>query len=180
MLENNLRFVHRLMDQHISKDTICIDATLGNGNDTLQMANKAKKVYAFDIQEQAIDTSKKLLKEHQINNVQIIHDSHENILKHVQDEVGFVTFNLGYLPGSDKTIITKSDSTIRAIESCLTLLSSNGIICITLYIGHQGGLKEANDVENHLMQLDKQQYTVLKYQFLNREAAPYTIIVEKK
>ena len=102
------------------------------------------------------------------------------IKQYVSEEVGFVTFNLGYLPGSDKTIVTKSDTTIMAIKQSMEFLLRGGIIALTLYVGHQGGYLEAMDIESFLETIDKKQYKILKYQFLNRSNAPYSIIIEKQ
>ena len=35
----------------VTQDDIVVDATMGNGHDTLFLAKLAKQVYAFDIQE---------------------------------------------------------------------------------------------------------------------------------
>ena len=180
MIKNVLSFVHELIEDHVDKDAVCIDATLGNGHDALKLAKYCKKVYAFDIQEQALSTSKVLFLEHSVDNIEMILDSHENIKNYVTEEVRFVTFNLGYLPGSDKSIITRSESTKKAIIQCLDLLHKGGVIAITIYIGHPGGKEEAVELERYIELLDSKEYKVLKYQFINRNNAPYTIIIEKQ
>lgn len=67
----------------IKPGDIVIDATCGNGNDTLMLARLAKKVFAFDVQKKAIDNTKKLLEKNNVKNVELINDSHENLEKYL-------------------------------------------------------------------------------------------------
>lgn len=55
-LERILPFSKSLIDSHINHNSIVIDATCGNGNDTAYFAQHVPNgfVYGFDIQEQAI------------------------------------------------------------------------------------------------------------------------------
>ena len=180
MVLNVIPFVHQLLLNTVTNEGIVIDATCGNGNDTLFLAKHAKHVYAFDIQEQAIATTKSLLEANHMTNVTMILSSHEYIKEHVNTTIQAATFNLGYLPRSDKSIQTKATSTIKAIADCIDLLSFGGIITLILYIGHEGGKQEANAVEDFCKALDKQLFKVIRYSFINRENAPYVIIIEKQ
>ncbi len=180
MLLNVVPFVHEILEKTVSKEDITIDATCGNGNDTLLLSNIGKFVYGFDIQNLAIKNTDKLLQEHNKSNYKLIMDSHENIDQYIHNKIKAITFNLGYLPGSDKTILTNESSTIEAINKSCNLLSSGGIICITLYIGHTGGANEAVQVENFAKTLNNRLFKVAKYNFINREKSPYVIIIEKQ
>ena len=51
-------------------------------------------------------------------------------------------FNLGYLPGGDKTIVTKPETTISAIEQLFTIMAPEGIIVLVIYHGHPEGAVE--------------------------------------
>src|SRR5699024_9578533 len=96
-------------------------------------------VYAFDVQKQAIDNTKSKMMDNAIQNVTYIHDSHAHLSAYIPDhlkgQIGGAIFNLGYLPRSDKSIVTKGKSTISAIDQLLTYLKKDGIIVIVIYHG---------------------------------------------
>lgn len=146
---NPVRFVtlaHKIMSEHLKKGDFVIDATVGNGKDTLFLAKTvgpSGKVFGFDVQEQAINNTKKLIGNY--NNVHLIQDCHSNIKKHVNELVAGVMFNLGFLPGSDKKTITKKETTIQALNSALELLKPEGLITVVLY-PHDEGKKEARAI----------------------------------
>lgn len=177
MIKNVIPFVHDILSETITKKDIVIDATCGNGHDTLFLSELSHHVYAFDIQEMAINNAKELLKD--ASNVTFILDSHAKIRDYVKEKVKAVTFNLGYLPGSDKSIVTVPQSTIEAIKQSLSLLEKNGIVALTLYIGHEGGKQEADFVEDYVSSLDKKTFQVVKYHYLNRKTSPYVILIQK-
>src|SRR5690554_4206261 len=134
---------HELLLPFLSKNSISVDMTLGNGNDTLFLAKHSKFVYAFDIQQKALDTSLDLLNIHDLNNYKLILDSHENILNYV-DRVDVAIFNLGYLPGSDKTITTNYKVTINALNKLMNIKTK--AICIVVYPGHTEGKIESDNL----------------------------------
>lgn len=180
MVLNVVPFVHKILKETITVNDYTIDATCGNGYDTLELAKISKFVYGFDIQDLAIENTKKILEDHNHKNYRLIKDSHENMVKYIDQKVKAITFNLGYLPGSDKTVKTNPLTTINGIEASCNLLTNKGIICIILYIGHEGGLSEALEVETYVSSLDKRMYKVIKYDFINQVQSPYVIIIEKQ
>ena len=180
MVHNAIPFVHELLEKTVLKDDVVIDATCGNGNDTLFLANISKFVYGFDVQDVAIDHTERLLKDANLENYKLIQDSHEFIGKYVREKVKAITFNLGYLPGGDKTVRTDYSSTLIALKESLNLLVSGGIITLILYIGHPGGLEEANGLENYARSLNKSKYRSIKYDFINKDKSPYVIVIEKQ
>lgn len=180
MILDVVPFVHRLLEDTLSKEDITIDATCGNGHDTLKLAMLSKFVYGFDVQDIAVENTTSLLNSKDITNFKVIKDSHANLSKYVSDKVKAVTFNLGYLPGSDKSVQTSFTSTLQALHSCLDILEKNGVICISLYIGHEGGINEAMEVEKFVKPLDRFKYKVVKYDFINKVKAPYVLIIEKQ
>jgi len=143
-----VEYYHSLVESIASKEKVAIDATLGNGYDSLFLSSLFKKVYSFDIQDLAIKRSKERLKD--CNNVEIIQANHLYIDNFVKEKVDLVTFNLGYLPGSDKKICTNSYTSINAIKKSYELLNDSGMIIITTYSRHNGGQKEADDIDNFL------------------------------
>lgn len=137
---NNNTFVHKYIKSLVSKDDICVDMTLGNGLDSELLCKLCKHVYGFDISLKAIENSKLRLSKY--NNITYIHDNHINVDKYVKQEIKLTIFNLGYLPHSDKTIITKSHDTLLAFQKIYSMTKKEGYIIITFYIGHLGGKDE--------------------------------------
>jgi predicted methyltransferase len=188
MLQGILKYAHYLMEESVKKGDTVIDATCGNGHDTVflsRLVGEKGHVLAFDIQEQAIQATKDAMVEHRLKNVSLIHDSHAYIGDYLQleDEVrlGGAIFNLGYLPRSDKKVITQSDSTITAVNSILYHLNKDGLVVIVVYHGHEGGETEKKAVLKHMMNLDQKKYNVLKYGFINQKNdPPFILAVQKK
>ncbi|MGL5020738.1 MAG: class I SAM-dependent methyltransferase [Mycoplasmatales bacterium] len=173
------KFNHEIIKRFITKKSIIIDATCGNGHDTNYLANLIPNghVYSFDIQSVAINNAKKLNK--QLNNITYICDSHENILNHIDKNIDLVVYNLGYLPGGNLDITTNYTSTINSINICLEILKPGGCIIVTIYTEHDN-YTESNGIEKYVKTLNKYQYNVLKYQFINFNHNPYSIFIEKK
>lgn len=167
--------MHNIIKNNFLRGNTAVDATLGNGNDTDFLSKHFEKVYAFDIQEVAVNNYS--LKEHK--NVILINDSHEFLKEYINESVEVFVYNLGFLPGGDKQITTKSDSTINSINAALDLLSPGGSILIAAYPGHEEGKKEADKVMALVKDLPKNTYGVMLHSFLNREKAPMLIIIEK-
>lgn len=173
------------IENSINEGDVVVDATMGNGYDTKYLAEKVGDtgfVYSFDIQEAAIkSTRKKLEKSNLINRVNLILDGHENMDKYVKEEVSCVLFNLGYLPRADHNVITKPNTTIKAIEHSLKLLKPHGIISIAIYTGHEGGMEEKNSVYDFVKNLDQNEFNVLESGFINQiNNPPQLILIEKK
>lgn len=173
---NTAKITREIISNHVKEGFNVLDCTVGNGNDTVFLADligDTGKVYGFDIQDQALEITRgKLAKKKLEDRVQLIKDSHENIDMYIEEKLDLIIFNLGYLPGGDKSIITKRESTLISINKSLNLLNRNGIILITCYTGHIGGLDEKNAVEDFLKRLDQKYYNVLKYDFINQINSP--------
>ena len=144
-LSEAVSYYHEIVKEIASKDKVAVDATLGNGYDSLYLSNLFKKVYSFDIQDLAIKRSKERLKD--CHNVEIIQANHMYLDNFVKEKVDLVTFNLGFLPGSDKKICTNGYTTTNAIKTAYNLLNDDGIIILTAYSRHAGGQKEAEDID---------------------------------
>ncbi|MEI6334936.1 MAG: class I SAM-dependent methyltransferase [Methylococcaceae bacterium] len=180
---------HNLIKEVLHAGAIAIDATVGNGHDTLflvEQVSPSGKVFGFDIQQAAIEsTHQKCLQTHHPECLTLIHASHadmaDRIPAHHHGTISVIMFNLGYLPGGDKTIITCTDSTITALQSASQLLSNQGIITVMAYPGHSGGDLETAQVENWCEQLDKNQFCVsFFYSKENNSSAPRLFTVVKK
>lgn len=168
-----------IVKQVVMENDIVVDATLGNGKDTLFLSKLVPmgRVYSFDIQHSAIEGFKKI--QGDIENVCLIHDGHENINKYVTERPKAIMFNLGYLPGGDENIITKPETTIQAIILGLQLLSPGGIISIVSYICHNGGQNEADEVLKLVRGLNPREFSVMETRFINVNNAPFLLIIEK-
>ncbi|MCI5628568.1 MAG: class I SAM-dependent methyltransferase [Clostridiales bacterium] len=183
---NKITEVNKIfLDKIVQKGDIVIDATMGNGYDTIYLGNlvgENGKVYAFDVQEEAIkSTKKKVERDNMTDRVELILDGHQNLDKYVKEEVSCVVFNLGYLPRAKHVVITKPDTTLEAIKKSLKLLKPNGIISIAAYIGHEGGLEEKNYICEYLDNLNQNEFNVLHMQFTNQiNNPPQLILIEKK
>lgn len=183
---NKITDVNKIfLEKIIEKGDVVIDATMGNGYDTVYLGNlvgENGKVYAFDVQEEALkSTRKKVIRDNMEDRVELILDGHENLDKYVKESVSCIVFNLGYLPRAKHVIITKPDTTLEAIKKGLNLLKPNGIMSIAAYIGHEGGLEEKNHICEYLDSLDQKEYNVLHMEFTNQiNNPPQLILVEKK
>lgn len=175
---------HYFLKGIVQKGDTVVDATAGNGFDTLFLADLVGdfgKVYSFDIQEKAIEETRQRLHEKGfLNRVELNCTGHENLKRYVNQPVKTVVFNLGYLPRGNSEIVTKGISTVKALEDSLDILSPEGIICLVVYWGHEGGPEERELVENYVSHLSSVQWDVLNLSFPNRINAPFVIVIQKK
>ncbi|MBF0275979.1 MAG: methyltransferase domain-containing protein [Nitrospinae bacterium] len=182
-------FAHTHIQKILGEGDSAIDATLGNGNDILMLAKcvgKKGTVYGFDVQEQAIENSRKLLeKENLHEQVKLYQTGHENITEIVGDDqkgkIKAITFNLGYLPKSNKEIITRPETTLKALEVSSEYISSGGVIAVVVYTGHTGGQEEGDAVVQWAENLEQNTFSVLSYSFINlSNNPPFLLLIEKK
>ncbi|WP_153730709.1 class I SAM-dependent methyltransferase [Sporosarcina obsidiansis] len=183
LLHRVLPIAKRLISERVQLGETVVDATAGNGNDTLFLAELVGDngtVFAFDIQQQALDTTKQHVGS-LADRVSLILDSHANVQQYVSDEIGGAMFNLGYLPYSDdQSIITRPSSTIAALDALLGLLKKSGIITITVYDGHEGGSEERDALLDYVKTLHQGDVHAVRYELLNqRRNPPFLIALEK-
>lgn len=183
-IKNALILSSKIMERVVGFGDSVVDCTMGNGNDSLKLAQlvgNSGRVFSFDIQKEAIEISKsKLEEEGLLNRVSLINDGHENIDKYILKEVDFIIYNLGYLPGGNKEIVTKSETTVESIIKGLSLLSSNGTLLVVSYIGHSGGMDENNEIEIMFESLEQREYNVVKFQFFNQKNNPPIVYMIEK
>ncbi len=165
----------------IKDDYVLCDFTMGNGYDTEYLCKKVPngRVYAFDIQERAVENTKKRLSEAGLTNAVIIHDSHARVCEYVKEEINGGLFNLGYLPGADKSVHTMRESTLPAIEGAISLLKKGGVIVINVYPGHEEGNLEGQMLLEHLSQLSRFEYCVTNFRIINSPTSPFIIAIER-
>lgn len=180
-----VEFSHWLFKRFLPNNANVIDATAGRGKDTeflAQLLEKKGKIWAFDIQEKAIQITYNNLKNKDLlfSGIQLINDGHENIANYVNTRIEGAIFNLGYLPGENKEIITEPETTLKALHSCLKLLEQGGIIVIVIYTGHEGGKKEQKELIKYTGTLSSHKYNVLHYHFINQEKPPAEVVAIRK
>lgn len=159
---------HQALTDILGPGDTAIDATVGNGHDTLFLARTvgaAGTVYGFDIQEQALDTAHQRLQEENLSgHVSLYHAGHEAMMVALPESargwVKAVMFNLGYLPGGDKQRTTRIPTTLAALEQARDLLAPGGAISVLAYTGHPGGREEAEAVKTWAMGLSADFYEV--------------------
>ncbi|OTP06847.1 rRNA methylase [Enterococcus sp. 10A9_DIV0425] len=187
MLQSALHFSHTLLKEIIQPGDHVIDATMGNGHDTIFLAEQVGRtghVYSFDIQEQAlVTTNKKLVEAGWLDRVTLCLKGHETIgeVLEEQQRVKAAIFNLGYLPKSDKSVITLPETTKMAMEEILKRLVPKGRMIVVVYYGHEGGKAELDMVQDFCQTLPQEMYNVLNYRFINQKNNPPILYcVEKK
>lgn len=170
-------WVHHFIREQVKPGDVCIDATMGNGNDTAllsQLAGENGRVLAFDIQELALQrTAEKLRTEHCPDNCRLIMRSHECMEDYAEEEsVSCITFNFGYLPGGDHGLATCAESSIRAIACGLRLLKEQGLMTLCIYSGGDSGFAERDAVLQYVRELDSGSYLVILSEYANRPNHP--------
>ena len=181
---NLLEVEKNFLIPHSKKGGVAVDFTMGNGHDTLWLSNAVGengKVYAFDIQPQALESSRKLLTESgAFPNYTLILDSHSNVMDYVKEKICIGMFNLGFLPGGDKSITTKRDTTMIAIRAAIELLDADGALLIAVYPGHEEGTIEGNLIDEELSKLNRKELCACKFKIVNSPTSPFFFLIERK
>jgi|CZCB01.1.fsa_nt_gi hypothetical protein len=173
-----IEFSHRLLQEHVTKEDVALDLTVGNGHDILFLTQVARFVYGFDIQAEALERAATRLAGRE--NYLLIKDSHENFPDYVKEGFKAAVFNLGYLPGGDKTITTKAEATLKTVRAVLENILPGGICVIVVYPGHPEGKRESNLLLEYLSGLEQTRYQALKYEFINQiNDPPYLLAVRR-
>lgn len=175
-----LNKTRQIIDKTLKEKDIVIDATIGNGKDSLFISNYITKgyLYGFDIQDEAINNTKNLLSKNNFNKYTLFKENNKNIYKklnYLKNKVSLIIYNLGYLPGGNKNITTNYKDTILSIKNSLKLLNNKGIILITIYPGHKEGKKEEINI---LKYLDKNKIKYNIYKNTDNLVAPYLIEIK--
>ena len=185
-LTNILSAAKRLLDVAIKENGVYADFTMGKGNDTLYIKKMCPSgvIYAFDIQAEALEiTKKRLINENCFDeNVHLICSSHADFKKYVPEntELDGAIFNLGYLPGGDKSVTTKTGSTIACLTDALEILKPGGVIVVSVYPGHEEGTTEGETVLAFAESLDQKLFDCLYHRLVNIPEAPFIVAFQKK
>jgi 16S rRNA C1402 N4-methylase RsmH len=187
-IQSVLDFAHHLIAEALSPGGVAVDATVGNGHDTVALARAVGpegRVFGIDVQAEAIEhTRSRLADDGVAEPVTLVHGGHEDMAEHlpasVHGAVGAVTFNLGYLPGSASTLTTEPETTLSALEAALSVLRPGGVVTVVMYTGHEGGPAEAAAVESWAADRSQDEFHVLSYQFMNQKNDPPRLVAVEK
>ncbi|MGA0845237.1 MAG: class I SAM-dependent methyltransferase [Luteolibacter sp.] len=164
---------------------LAIDATAGNGHDTLMLAKAVGpggRVIAFDIQSAAIDATRARVEaaglSSQVELHRVCHSSMGDFVS--PGSAAAVMFNLGYLPGNEHDVITQTHSTLAAIEAALACLKPDGLLTVICYLGHSGGDEEAREVESFLASMVPHGWRIARYTAIgSRGQAPVLLAARR-
>ena len=174
---------HLLLCRFIQSGNRVIDATCGNGKDTLLLAElvgETGHVWALDIQQEALDrTAQRLTEQNLQQRVSLLHVGHERMQELVEPPLHGIVFNLGWLPGAPREVATCTATTLTALEASLQLLAPAGLVLITCYPGHAGGDQEAAAVQEWATALSFRSYFVWRMGQLNVSSdAPFCLLIQ--
>lgn len=164
---------------------VAVDATLGNGHDALwlcETVGEEGRVYGFDVQAQAVENSRARLEAAGVaDRATLILDGHENMGAYLEPQsADAVMFNLGWLPGAQHGVTTRTETTLRATEAALGILKEEGLLAICIYPGHEEGAREREALIQWARALDERRYDVMLRCYLNQSGNPPLMLAVKK
>lgn len=163
----HLHLAKKLWKEIVQPGDLAIDATLGNGHDALFLCELGAEVIGMDIQISALESAKIRLGDKKVS---LLHRSHADLASlNVKKPPKLIVYNLGYLPGQDKTITTRLETTLESAKQALDLLLPGGALSMTCYPGHDEGEKEETALVQWASFLDPRKWSVCHYRWLNRE-----------
>lgn len=176
--------LHHLLRDRISPSDTVIDATAGNGHDTLflaQAVGETGRVIAIDIQEQAITSTRSRLNAAGLTARVTLHLRSHTEIREIASGItpAAILFNLGYLPGGDRSVTTRSTDSLAAIAASVEMLAPRGILAITCYTGHPSGEDEASAVSDFIA--SHNDLRTARYGLIGtRNPAPFLLLSEKR
>lgn len=177
---------HRFVREVLREGDLAIDATAGNGHDTLMLAERvgeSGRVLAFDIQPSAIESARKRIQDAGFQErVEFHRSSHARMAEFAAPaSAAVIMFNLGYLPGGDHALTTEVAESVRGLEAAMIGLKPGGLLTVICYPGHAEGASEAKAVEECLQACCNDGWRVAKYAMLGTRApAPFLLIASRR
>ena len=161
-----------------------VDATMGNGKDTLwlcRQVGEAGKVYAFDVQPEALARTRALLESEGVAaRAALFCEGHERMAEFVPEPVDAIVFNLGWLPGAEHAVTTQTPTTLAAVGAALSLLKPEGLMTICVYPGHEEGARELEALLAWAKALDGRKWDAMLRCYLNQPGMPPQLIAVKR
>lgn len=185
VVANAVNMAQRFLMAKLANAALVVDATAGNGKDTLFLAENTPDtatVIAFDIQQQALLNTEQLLTQSRLSHkVRLILASHAKMADYIQQPIDAAIFNLGYLPGGDHTVNTCPDTTIEAIRQTLQLLTPGGMVTVAAYPGYEHGKEECHVLHQYLTGLSQKLFAVACWSMVNQiNNPPVLYVIEKR
>jgi SAM-dependent methyltransferase len=187
LFQSHLDLAHSYWQRLLSPTDTVIDATCGNGQDTLTLAKLCSEgtLYAIDILPRAIELSTAYLCQNltaeQMKRIRLIQGCHSHFPAVIQPAtVKLIVYNLGYLPGGgNKNLTTMVDSTLLSFQNALPLIQNGGAISIALYPGHPEGLREQEKILLFVRELSPKIWNICHHQWPNRVNSPSLLLIQK-
>lgn len=175
-LPSSVLWAQLILKDRLRPGDVVVDATMGNGHDALFLTEcvaPGGHVFAFDVQETALVETRKRVPAEMTT---LIHAGHEtmraNLPAELHGKFSAMMFNLGYLPGTDKTLITRTETTMIAVSEALELLKPGGLLTVVVYPGHEGGADESRTIAEWAAALNSRRFEVQHLRPINRAASP--------
>lgn len=171
--------------RHVKEGGVAVDFTAGNGHDTSFLSRavgKKGRVYAFDVQREALESAKKTLAcDGCPDNVTLILDSHDNAKAYVTEKISVGMFNLGFLPGGDRSVTTMRRTTLPAVRfAAEEMLDSGGALTVAVYPGHPEGDAEGAELREYYKTLDRREFCCTEIHIVNSPMSPYFTLIERR
>lgn len=184
-LSGAVPLAHFFLRERVKPGDRVVDATCGNGHDTLflaELVGPEGRVWAFDIQGAALAATAERLEAAECGErVELVNGGHERLAELVPGPVAAVVFNLGFLPGGGSDTITTPETTGAALNQAAELLLPGGIVTVAVYTGHHGGPEEEAVVAAWAASLPPARFNVWRCRQGNRSsAAPYLVVAERR
>ncbi len=170
---------------HLHEGDTAVDFTMGNGYDTVFLSKAVGErghVYAFDIQEAALISTERNLRENRCpDNWHLICASHDRAGEFIGGKIKAGMFNLGYLPGSGhKQLTTKRTTTLPAVKAAIEMLGEDSILCVAVYPGHPEGALEGKELSDFFATESRFRFSITQVRLLNSPESPFFNIIETK
>jgi 16S rRNA C1402 N4-methylase RsmH len=192
-LPTAVQWSHVILSPRLRAGDAVVDATAGNGHDTVFLAQHVLPgglVFAFDVQQEAVEATRRQIENWKSElgdnqSITLHHAGHERMAELLPPELcghlRAVMFNLGYLPGGEKTLITRVDTTLSALEQALEWLAGDGVLTVVVYPGHEGGRQEADVVERWMVALPSDRFEAQRLGYVNfKPTTPFCLAVRKR
>lgn len=184
VLRNARHLATDYMRRTIREGDTVVDATMGNGKDTLflaELVGAAGRVHAFDVQPEAVErTRERVLEEGYGERVSLHLAGHETMKEYVLPGVQAIMFNLGWLPGAEHAVTTLTKTTLEAVQAACELIAPEGIVTICVYPGHEEGKRELEALDNWAASLSVRTYNILRHHFVNAPLyTPQLFLIQK-
>lgn len=182
LMASHIEIAHFLLRKHVRKGDMVIDATCGNGHDSLLLADlaltpRSGSLHCYDIQEVAVRATKERLKNHPcLKRVAFHHTSHTEL---PEGSPSVVVYNLGYFPGGDTSLTTLTETSFSSFNTALSRLKPGGALFITFYPGHPEGARELETGQSWAKEVRSQGFKLFVYKQLYADSVPQLWVIKK-